>query len=148
MKAPTLPTPQTPSPQESMRMYSSCFGIAVGSYVYGNLEAYEEPLKEPLTRTSTVLEGSWDFVTAVNKSVFSYDRAAATIVNNLISICTILIKIFSLLTKSHDSPRTPFELRTYITQNPNSIIAVNLKACSHYQLYNGKADLGRVKSGV
>ena len=34
------------------------------------------------------------------------------------------------------------ELRTYITQNPNSIIAVNLKACSHYQLYNGKADCG------
>jgi len=30
-------------------------------------------------------------------------------------------------------------LNTYLTQYPHSITAVNLKACSHYQLYNGKA---------
>jgi len=30
-------------------------------------------------------------------------------------------------------------LNTYLAQYPNSITAVNLKACSHYQLYNGKA---------
>jgi len=36
-------------------------------------------------------------------------------------------------------------LQTYITQNPNSIIAVNLKACSHYQLYNGKAAEAELK---
>eukprot|EP00933_Yihiella_yeosuensis_P008103 TRINITY_DN113408_c0_g1_i1.p1 TRINITY_DN113408_c0_g1~~TRINITY_DN113408_c0_g1_i1.p1 ORF type:complete len:564 (-),score=150.68 TRINITY_DN113408_c0_g1_i1:85-1776(-) len=30
-------------------------------------------------------------------------------------------------------------LQTYLTNYPHSITAVNLKACSHYQLYNGKA---------
>lgn len=27
----------------------------------------------------------------------------------------------------------------YLHSNPNSIIAVNLKACNHFKLYNGKA---------
>jgi intraflagellar transport protein 56 len=30
-------------------------------------------------------------------------------------------------------------LQSYLAQQPNSITAVNLKACSHFQLYNGKA---------
>merc|ERR1712129_375635 len=30
-------------------------------------------------------------------------------------------------------------LQTYLTNFPHSITAVNLRACSHYQLYNGKA---------
>jgi len=30
-------------------------------------------------------------------------------------------------------------LQTYLSNQPHSITAVNLKACSHYQLYNGKA---------
>ncbi|CAJ1352160.1 unnamed protein product [Effrenium voratum] len=30
-------------------------------------------------------------------------------------------------------------LQSYLTANPHSTVAVNLKACSHYQLYNGKA---------
>merc|ERR1719158_1934247 len=30
-------------------------------------------------------------------------------------------------------------LQTYLANQPHSITAVNLKACSHYQLYNGKA---------
>lgn len=30
-------------------------------------------------------------------------------------------------------------LQTYISNYPHSIIATNLKACAHYQLYNGKA---------
>merc|ERR1719229_535610 len=36
-------------------------------------------------------------------------------------------------------------LQTYLTQYPNSITAVNLKACSHYQLYNGKAAEAELK---
>jgi intraflagellar transport protein 56 len=30
-------------------------------------------------------------------------------------------------------------LNVYLTTHPHSIVAVNLRACSHYQLYNGKA---------
>lgn len=37
-------------------------------------------------------------------------------------------------------------LNTYLTKYPNSIIAVNLKACCHYQLYNGKAAEAELKS--
>jgi len=36
-------------------------------------------------------------------------------------------------------------LQTYLTQYPHSITAVNLKACSHYQLYNGKAAEAELK---
>eukprot|EP00927_Polykrikos_kofoidii_P082838 TRINITY_DN833_c0_g2_i1.p1 TRINITY_DN833_c0_g2~~TRINITY_DN833_c0_g2_i1.p1 ORF type:complete len:561 (+),score=108.60 TRINITY_DN833_c0_g2_i1:218-1900(+) len=36
-------------------------------------------------------------------------------------------------------------LQTYLSQYPNSITAVNLKACSHYQLYNGKAAEAELK---
>jgi intraflagellar transport protein 56 len=36
-------------------------------------------------------------------------------------------------------------LQTYLTNFPNSITAVNLKACSHYQLYNGKAAEAELK---
>ena len=31
------------------------------------------------------------------------------------------------------------KLSRYLTTHPHSIVAVNLRACSHYQLYNGKA---------
>lgn len=37
-------------------------------------------------------------------------------------------------------------LNTYLTKFPHSIIAVNLKACCHYQLYNGKAAEAELKS--
>ena len=30
-------------------------------------------------------------------------------------------------------------LNAYLTTNPNSVIAVNLKACNQFQLYSGKA---------
>merc|ERR1719174_69501 len=36
-------------------------------------------------------------------------------------------------------------LQTYLATNPYSITAVNLKACSHYQLYNGKAAEAELK---
>jgi intraflagellar transport protein 56 len=36
-------------------------------------------------------------------------------------------------------------LQTYLTHYPHSITAVNLKACSHYQLYNGKAAEAEMK---
>merc|ERR1719454_2519046 len=36
-------------------------------------------------------------------------------------------------------------LQSYLLQYPNSITAVNLKACSHYQLYNGKAAEAELK---
>mmetsp|Transcript_1767 Transcript_1767/g.3940 ORF Transcript_1767/g.3940 Transcript_1767/m.3940 type:complete len:561 (-) Transcript_1767:411-2093(-) len=36
-------------------------------------------------------------------------------------------------------------LQTYLTNYPYSITAVNLKACSHYQLYNGKAAEAELK---
>mmetsp|Transcript_56086 Transcript_56086/g.88899 ORF Transcript_56086/g.88899 Transcript_56086/m.88899 type:complete len:564 (-) Transcript_56086:239-1930(-) len=36
-------------------------------------------------------------------------------------------------------------LQTYLVQDPHSITAVNLKACSHYQLYNGKAAEAELK---
>lgn len=36
-------------------------------------------------------------------------------------------------------------LQTYLTSDPHSITAVNLKACSHYQLYNGKAAEAELK---
>jgi len=36
-------------------------------------------------------------------------------------------------------------LQTYLAQYPDSITAVNLKACSHYQLYNGKAAEAELK---
>mmetsp|Transcript_95965 Transcript_95965/g.170315 ORF Transcript_95965/g.170315 Transcript_95965/m.170315 type:complete len:566 (+) Transcript_95965:83-1780(+) len=36
-------------------------------------------------------------------------------------------------------------LQTYLTNYPHSITAVNLKACSHYQLYNGKAAEAELK---
>jgi len=36
-------------------------------------------------------------------------------------------------------------LQSYLTNFPNSITAVNLKACSHYQLYNGKAAEAELK---
>eukprot|EP00931_Biecheleriopsis_adriatica_P035026 TRINITY_DN2018_c0_g2_i1.p1 TRINITY_DN2018_c0_g2~~TRINITY_DN2018_c0_g2_i1.p1 ORF type:complete len:562 (+),score=167.22 TRINITY_DN2018_c0_g2_i1:211-1896(+) len=36
-------------------------------------------------------------------------------------------------------------LQTYLTNYPQSITAVNLKACSHYQLYNGKAAEAELK---
>lgn len=36
-------------------------------------------------------------------------------------------------------------LQTYLANHPQSIIAVNLKACSHYQLYNGKAAEAELK---
>jgi intraflagellar transport protein 56 len=36
-------------------------------------------------------------------------------------------------------------LQAYLTQFPNSITAVNLKACSHYQLYNGKSAEAELK---
>jgi len=36
-------------------------------------------------------------------------------------------------------------LQTYLTNFPHSITAVNLKACSHYQLYNGKAAEAELK---
>jgi len=36
-------------------------------------------------------------------------------------------------------------LQSYLTQYPHSITAVNLKACSHYQLYNGKAAEAELK---
>lgn len=36
-------------------------------------------------------------------------------------------------------------LQTYLVNEPNSITAVNLKACSHYQLYNGKAAEAELK---
>jgi intraflagellar transport protein 56 len=29
-------------------------------------------------------------------------------------------------------------LSVYLNQNPTSVIALNLKACNNYQLYNGK----------
>jgi intraflagellar transport protein 56 len=36
-------------------------------------------------------------------------------------------------------------LQTYLANDPQSITAVNLKACSHYQLYNGKAAEAELK---
>merc|ERR1719240_2070672 len=36
-------------------------------------------------------------------------------------------------------------LQTYLSNQPHSITAVNLKACSHYQLYNGKAAEAELK---
>ena len=36
-------------------------------------------------------------------------------------------------------------LGSYLTNYPHSITAVNLKACSHYQLYNGKAAEAELK---
>merc|ERR1719478_943521 len=36
-------------------------------------------------------------------------------------------------------------LQTYVANHPHSITAVNLKACSHYQLYNGKAAEAELK---
>merc|ERR1719335_780328 len=36
-------------------------------------------------------------------------------------------------------------LQTYLANFPHSITAVNLKACSHYQLYNGKAAEAELK---
>eukprot|EP00929_Paragymnodinium_shiwhaense_P107602 TRINITY_DN7381_c0_g1_i1.p1 TRINITY_DN7381_c0_g1~~TRINITY_DN7381_c0_g1_i1.p1 ORF type:complete len:561 (+),score=192.85 TRINITY_DN7381_c0_g1_i1:92-1774(+) len=36
-------------------------------------------------------------------------------------------------------------LQTYLADHPHSITAVNLKACSHYQLYNGKAAEAELK---
>merc|ERR1719456_2053127 len=36
-------------------------------------------------------------------------------------------------------------LTVYLTQHPESIVAVNLRACSHYQLYNGKAAEAELK---
>jgi len=36
-------------------------------------------------------------------------------------------------------------LQTYLVNDPHSITAVNLKACSHYQLYNGKAAEAELK---
>lgn len=36
-------------------------------------------------------------------------------------------------------------LQTYLASYPHSITAVNLKACSHYQLYNGKAAEAELK---
>ncbi|CAJ1395643.1 unnamed protein product [Effrenium voratum] len=36
-------------------------------------------------------------------------------------------------------------LQSYLTANPHSTVAVNLKACSHYQLYNGKAAEAELK---
>lgn len=37
-------------------------------------------------------------------------------------------------------------LAVYLGINPNSIVGVNLKACNHYQLYNGKAAEAELKS--
>mmetsp|Transcript_8890 Transcript_8890/g.18956 ORF Transcript_8890/g.18956 Transcript_8890/m.18956 type:complete len:504 (-) Transcript_8890:134-1645(-) len=36
-------------------------------------------------------------------------------------------------------------LQVYLAQEPTSVTAVNLKACSHYQLYNGKAAEAELK---
>merc|ERR1719502_1783702 len=36
-------------------------------------------------------------------------------------------------------------LQTYLANDPHSITAINLKACSHYQLYNGKAAEAELK---
>jgi intraflagellar transport protein 56 len=36
-------------------------------------------------------------------------------------------------------------LNVYLTNHPQSIVAVNLKACSHFQLYNGKAAEAELK---
>lgn len=30
-------------------------------------------------------------------------------------------------------------LAGYVQQNPDSVVAINLKACNYYKLYNGKA---------
>ena len=37
-------------------------------------------------------------------------------------------------------------LAVYLGLNPESITAVNLKACNHYQLYNGKAAEAELKA--
>ena len=37
-------------------------------------------------------------------------------------------------------------LAVYLGVNPDSITAVNLKACNHYQLYNGKAAEAELKT--
>ena len=37
-------------------------------------------------------------------------------------------------------------LAVYLGIHPNSIIGVNLKACNHYQLYNGKAAEAELKT--
>merc|ERR1719387_2128754 len=36
-------------------------------------------------------------------------------------------------------------LQTYLAVHPHSITAINLKSCSHYQLYNGKAAEAELK---
>ncbi|KAM3719016.1 Intraflagellar transport protein [Dirofilaria immitis] len=41
-------------------------------------------------------------------------------------------------------------LQIYLNENPNSIIAINLRACNHYKLYNGKIaakELRKLKNG-
>ena len=39
-------------------------------------------------------------------------------------------------------------LAVYLGLHPDSIVSVNLKACNHYQLYNGKAAEAELKSLV
>ena len=36
-------------------------------------------------------------------------------------------------------------LQVYLQQNPDSVVAVNLKACNHFRLYNGKAAEAELK---
>jgi intraflagellar transport protein 56 len=37
-------------------------------------------------------------------------------------------------------------LQVYLQQNPESVIAVNLKACNHFRLYNGKGGEAELKT--
>ena len=37
-------------------------------------------------------------------------------------------------------------LQVYLQQHPDSVVAINLKACNHFRLYNGKAGEGELKS--
>lgn len=37
-------------------------------------------------------------------------------------------------------------MQTYLAEHPDSAIAVNLKACNHYRLYNAKAAETEIKS--
>ena len=36
-------------------------------------------------------------------------------------------------------------LAVYLSAHPDSAIAINLKACNHFRLYNGKAAEGELK---
>lgn len=75
------------------------------------------------------LRGHYQEAIDVYKKILM-DRREFLALNVYIALCYYKLDYYDV---SHEV------LNVYLHSNPNSIIAVNLKACNHFRLYNGKA---------